>query len=152
MYFTIFCKVSLGFPILGTEVIMGQKINRAILTSTHAHTYSVDEFILGAESHLQLDQQQGNTGTFGMYDGRKISPGSMRTNHSSSSSSAKPRAVIARRMKTMLLSKAQPTMAESPPAWIRSGSSTGMVPCQSLGPLVSGKEVAFQLHLRGSRH
>lgn len=28
MYFTIFCKVSLRFPILGTEVLMGQKINK----------------------------------------------------------------------------------------------------------------------------
>lgn len=58
-------------------------------------------------------QQWGNTGASGMHDSRKISPESMRINHSSSSSSAMPRAWVpgaradgARWMETMPLSKA----------------------------------------------
>lgn len=63
--------------------------------------------------HFWLYRQQGDTGTSGMHESRKISPGSMRTNHSSSSPSAMPRAPVpgvragvARWTETMPLSKA----------------------------------------------
>lgn len=67
----------------------------------------------GGTPHFWLYRQRGDTGTSGMHDSRKLSPGSTRTNHSSSSSSAMPRARLsgvragaARWMETMPLSKA----------------------------------------------
>lgn len=67
----------------------------------------------GGTPHFWLYRQWGDTGTSGMHDSRKLSPGSTRTNHSSSSSSAMPRARLSgvragatRWMEMMPLSKA----------------------------------------------
>lgn len=74
---------------------------------------TMGKFIMGVAPHFQPYQQQGNTGASGMYDRRKISPGGVRTSHSSSSSSAMlrdrvpgARAGVVRWIETMPLSKA----------------------------------------------
>lgn len=104
MHFIIFWEVSLRFPIILTEVIKGQKINRATVPSlhmyTHTHTHASRRlcfvcgqivFTVGVAFHFQSYQQWGNTGASGMHDAGKISPGSVRTNHSSLPSSAVPK-------------------------------------------------------------